>query len=59
MRRTNIYAVTLITSLTDAEKKHLRPYHPPLELVIVTETKVNPSSLVSVVRVYVGNDMVS
>jgi transposase len=35
-------------SQMEEEKKHLRPYRPPLELAIISEPKVNPSSLVSV-----------
>ena len=35
-------------SQMEEEKKHLRPYRPPLELAIISEAKVNPSSLVSV-----------
>jgi len=35
-------------SLMEEEKKHLRPYRPPLELASISEAKVNPSSLVSV-----------
>ena len=35
-------------SQMDEEKKHLKPYRPPLELGIISEAKVNPSSLVSV-----------
>lgn len=34
------------------EKLHLKPYRPPLELAVVTEAKVNPSSLVSVDTVF-------
>ena len=30
------------------EKKHLRPYRPPLELALIAEAKVNSSSLISV-----------
>jgi transposase len=40
------------TSQMEAEKKHLKPYRPPLELAIVTEAKVNPSSLISVDTVF-------
>ena len=36
------------SSQMDEEKKHLKPYRPPLELGIISEAKVNPSSLVSV-----------
>jgi len=39
-------------SQIEEEKKHLKPYRPPLELAVVTEAKVNPSSLVSVDTVY-------
>ena len=39
-------------SQMEAEKKHLRPYRPPLELAVVSEPKVNPSSLVSVDTVF-------
>jgi transposase len=35
-------------SQLEEEKKHLRPYRPPLELAIISEAKVNPSSLISV-----------
>jgi transposase len=35
-------------SQMEAEKKHLRPYRPPLELGVISEAKVNPSSLISV-----------
>lgn len=35
-------------SQMEEEKKHLKPYRPPLELAVVSEAKVNPSSLVSV-----------
>jgi len=34
------------------ERKHLLPYRPPLELAIVCDAKVNPSSLISVDTVY-------
>jgi len=34
------------------EKKHLRPYRPPLELAMLSEAKVNPSSLISVDTVF-------
>ncbi|MCL2817603.1 MAG: hypothetical protein FWD39_04365, partial [Clostridiales bacterium] len=40
------------SSQIEAEKKHLRPYRPPLELGIISEAKVNPSSLISVDTVY-------
>ena len=36
----------------EEEKKHLRPYRPPLELAVVSEAKVNPSSLISVDTVF-------
>ena len=39
-------------SQMEEEKKHLRPYRPPLELGIISEAKVNPSSLVSVDTVF-------
>ena len=39
-------------SQIEAEKKHLMPYRPPLELAIVSEPKVNTSSLVSVDTVF-------
>ena len=39
-------------SQMEEEKKHLKPYRPPLELAIVTEAKVNPSSLLSVDTVF-------
>jgi len=39
-------------SQMEEEKKHLRPYRPPLELAIISEAKVNPSSLVSVDTVF-------
>jgi hypothetical protein len=39
-------------SQMEEEKKCLKPYRPPLELAIVTEPKVNPSSLVSVDTVF-------
>jgi len=39
-------------SKMEEEKKHLKPYRPPLELAIVTEAKVNPSSLISVDTVF-------
>jgi hypothetical protein len=39
-------------SQIEEEKKHLRPYRPPLELGIISEPKVNPSSLISVDRVF-------
>ena len=35
-------------SRIEEEKAHLRPYRPPLELAVVSEAKVNPSSLISV-----------
>ena len=36
------------SSQMEAEKQCLRPYRPPLELAIVSEAKVNASSLISV-----------
>jgi hypothetical protein len=39
-------------SQMEAEKKYLKPYRPPLELAIIVEAKVNPSSLVSVDTVF-------
>lgn len=39
-------------SRMEEEKQHLRPYRPPLELAVVTEAKVNPSSLISVDTVF-------
>jgi hypothetical protein len=39
-------------SRMEEEKKHLKPYRPPLELAVVTEAKVNPSSLISVDTVF-------
>ena len=39
-------------SFMEEEKKHLKPYRPPLELAIITEAKVNSSSLVSVDTVF-------
>jgi len=39
-------------SRIEEERKHLRPYRPPLELGILSEPKVNPSSLVSVDTVF-------
>ena len=39
-------------SQVEAEKKHLRPYRPPLELAVISEPKVNPSSLISVDTVF-------
>jgi transposase len=36
------------SSQMQEEKKHLRPYRPPLELAVISEAKVNPSSLISV-----------
>ena len=35
-------------SRMEEEKERLRPYRPPLELALISEAKVNPSSLVSV-----------
>jgi hypothetical protein len=40
------------SSQIEEEKKHLKPYRPPLELAAVSEAKVNPSSLVSVDSVF-------
>ena len=39
-------------SQIEQEKKHLKPHRPPLELAIVSEPKVNSSSLVSVDTVF-------
>ena len=39
-------------SQIEEEKKHLRPYRPPLELGLIAEAKVNSSSLVSVDTVF-------
>jgi len=39
-------------SQMEEEIKHLQPYRPPLELAIISEAKVNPSSLVSVDTVF-------
>jgi transposase len=39
-------------SRAEEEKKHLRPYRPPLELAMISEAKVNPSSLISVDTVF-------
>ena len=39
-------------SQIEEEKKRLLPYRPPLELAIISEAKVNPSSLVSVDTVF-------
>jgi transposase len=39
-------------SQMEEEKKHLRPYRPPLELAVISEAKVNPSSLISVDTVF-------
>ena len=39
-------------SQMEEERKHLRPYRPPLELGVISEAKVNPSSLVSVDTVF-------
>jgi transposase len=39
-------------SRMEEEKKHLRPYRPPLELAVICEAKVNPSSLISVDTVF-------
>ncbi len=51
------YAFSRLLKLNDKsrmeeEKQHLRPYRPPLELAVVTEAKVNPSSLISVDTVF-------
>jgi len=40
------------SSNLEEEKMHLLPYRPPLELAIVSEPKVNPSSLISVDTVF-------
>jgi len=39
-------------SRMEEEKEHLRPYRPQLELALVTEAKVTPSSLISVDTVF-------
>lgn len=39
-------------SQMEEEKKHLLPYRPPLELAVISEAKVNPSSLISVDTVF-------
>jgi hypothetical protein len=39
-------------SRMEEEKKHLRPYRPPLELAVISDAKVNPSSLISVDTVF-------
>jgi hypothetical protein len=39
-------------SQMEAEKKYLKPYRPPLELAVICEAKVNPSSLISVDTVF-------
>ena len=39
-------------SQMEAEKKYLKPYRPPLELGVICEAKVNPSSLISVDTVF-------
>jgi len=39
-------------SRMEEERGHLRPYRPPLELGILSEAKVNPSSLISVDTVF-------
>jgi transposase len=39
-------------SRLEEEKKHLRPHRPPLELAVIGEAKVNPSSLISVDTVF-------
>ena len=51
------YAYSQLLKLNESsqmaeEKKHLRPYRPPLELADVTNAKVNPSSLISVDTVF-------
>jgi transposase len=40
------------SSQMEEEKKHLGPYRPPLELAMISEAKVNPSSLISVDTVF-------
>lgn len=40
------------SSRMEEEKKHLQPYMPPLELAIISEAKVNSSSLISVDTVF-------
>jgi len=35
-------------SLIEEEKQHLKPYHPPLELAVISENKVNTSSMINV-----------
>jgi len=40
------------SSQMEAEKAHLQPYRPPLELAVIAEAKVNPSSLISVDTVF-------
>lgn len=39
-------------SRMEEEKKHLSPHRPPLELAVIGEAKVNPSSLISVDTVF-------
>lgn len=39
-------------SRMEEEKRHPRPYRPPLELAVVTEARVKPSSLISVDMVF-------
>jgi transposase len=39
-------------SQMEEEKKRLQPYRPPLELAVISEAKVNPSSLISVDTVF-------
>jgi len=39
-------------SQMEEEKKHLLPCRPPLELAVISEAKVNPSSLISVDTVF-------
>jgi len=48
----NSQLLKLNGSQMEEEKKHLTPYRPPLELAIISEPKVNPSSLVSVDTVF-------
>jgi len=36
------------TSQLEEEKQHLKPYRPPLELAIISDNKVNTSSMISV-----------
>jgi hypothetical protein len=39
-------------SQMEEERKHLQPYRPPLELAVISDCKVNPSSLISVDTVF-------